>query len=80
MSLLEKVCPLCNALQQVEKKCPHCGKTMLDGGALNNYLGPYSPYMEAQSLPFQSEAYCIHLLYCPECDYDRQEILALVAM
>lgn len=77
---MEKVCPLCNAMQAVENKCPQCGRILMDGGTLNNYLGPYSPYMEAQSLPFQSEQYCMHLMYCPACDYDTQIILELVTI
>lgn len=77
---MEKVCPLCNAMQVIENKCPYCGEAMMDGGTLNNYLGPYSPYMEGQSLPFQSEQYCTHLMYCPACNYDTRIMLALVSI
>ncbi len=75
---MESVCPLCNALAPVEKKCPVCGQLLVDGGSLNNYLGPYSPYGEIAVLPFQSAGHCTHLLYCPVCDYDIRVTLALV--
>ncbi|HWR43033.1 hypothetical protein [Sporomusa sp.] len=77
---MEKVCPLCNAMQAIDKKCSYCGHQMIDGGSLNNYLGPYSPYVETGSLPFQSEGHCVHLLYCPVCDYDTRVALALVTI
>ncbi|MDF2570780.1 MAG: hypothetical protein K0R55_2384 [Sporomusa sp.] len=67
---MEKVCPLCNAMKSVYEKCPYCGQTMIDGGSISYYLGPYSPYMEIDSLAFNSEEICVHLIYCPVCDYD----------
>ncbi|HWR10117.1 hypothetical protein [Sporomusa sp.] len=77
---MEMVCPLCNAMQAIEENCPCCGQLMIDGGSVNNYLGPYSPYVETASLPFQSAGHCVHLLYCPVCDYDVRVALALVSI
>lgn len=77
---MEKVCPLCNALLTITEACPQCGMVLLDGGVLSNYLGAYSPYMDAQNLPFQTENHCVHVLYCPTCEYDRRLTLALVTM
>lgn len=77
---MEKVCPLCNAMEAVGESCPCCGQLLIDGGSLNNYLGPYSPYMETETLPFKSEGYCVHLLYCPECDYDARVVRTLVSI
>ncbi|WP_425057784.1 hypothetical protein SCACP_23240 [Sporomusa carbonis] len=77
---MEQVCPLCNAMQTVAEECPYCGNNIVDGGSLNNYLGPYSPYMEAKSLPLQPEGYCVHLVYCPECQYDARLAVALVTI
>jgi len=75
---MEKICPLCNALQQITAECPQCGAALVDGGAVSSYLGPYSPYMDTQCLPFKSEDYCLHLLYCPACQYDTRIQLAFV--
>lgn len=70
---MEKVCPICNALDEVHESCPHCGYEMLDGGALQNYLGPYSPYMEGDLIPLNMlEQECVHLVYCPNCHYDMR--------
>jgi hypothetical protein len=70
---MERICPLCNALDTVGRKCPYCGRRLEDGGALQNYLGPYSPYVEDSSVPdSMSGNYCIHLLYCPYCHYDTR--------
>lgn len=71
---MEKVCPLCNALTAVAASCPVCGRPLADGGAVENYYGPYSPYMDVDSLPHcGSESQCVHLLYCPECGYDERK-------
>ncbi|MBP2662435.1 MAG: hypothetical protein H6Q71_383 [Firmicutes bacterium] len=77
---MEKVCPLCNVLQLITEKCPRCGASLVDGGAVSAYMGPYSPYMDTQDLPFQSENYCLHLLYCPVCQYDTRSAVAFVTM
>jgi len=78
---MEKVCPICNALQSINSHCPNCGHEMLDGGALENYFGPYSPYMDRDMLnaPFELfDDHCVHLLYCPNCHYDVRVAWRLV--
>lgn len=77
---MEKVCPLCNALQVITEKCPQCGAILVDGGSVSSYLGPYSPYMDSQCLPFQSDDHCLHLMYCPVCRYDTRVPLAFVTI
>jgi len=77
---MEKVCPMCNALQITAKECPRCGALLIDSGALNSYLGPYSPYMDMDELPFQAEEYCVHLMYCPVCAYDTRLSVVLVTI
>ncbi len=69
---MEKICPLCNGLQIAISSCPRCGQLLADGGALADYWGPYSPYMDSATLQKVTAAntHCIHLLYCPECHYD----------
>ncbi|HMM21903.1 MAG TPA: hypothetical protein PKA10_14385 [Selenomonadales bacterium] len=73
------MCPVCNALASVEERCPVCGGPMADGGAIENYLGPYSPYMPVDSLQqFAPDRQCVHLLYCPRCHYDTRAAWELV--
>ncbi|BBB92657.1 MAG TPA: hypothetical protein PKA28_03490 [Methylomusa anaerophila] len=76
----EKVCPLCNALQAVTEICPNCGENMVDGGGINDYVGPYSPYMDSLHMPLQNEGYCLHLLFCPACKYDTLMAFALITV
>jgi hypothetical protein len=66
---MEKVCPLCNGLAAVQAICPRCGGQLADGGALENFYGPYSPYVDASSWPDGGDG-CVHLLYCQDCGYD----------
>lgn len=78
---MEKLCPVCNGLTKIKELCPACGRPLRDGGALEDYWGPYSPYMDgdllARGLP---DTQCVHLLYCPECHYDTRAAWALIAV
>lgn len=68
---MEKVCPLCNGLIQVDRKCPYCGNVLIDGGIIQNYYGPYSPYVaQVTAINGDERHNCIHLLYCAGCHYD----------
>ena len=77
---MEKICPICNALEEINQKCPFCGSEMIDGGVLQNYVGPYSPYMEADTIPLNinSSKGCTHLIYCPNCNFDTRSAWELV--
>lgn len=74
---MEKICPLCNGLQTIHDACPFCGHALADGGSLQDFYGPYSPYIGQNAygyLAFADErGKCTHLLYCPACGYDRRE-------
>lgn len=74
---MEEICPLCNGMRSVDCHCPMCGHIMVDGGSLQDFYGPYSPYMEQNAYGDLAVAdghgKCIHLLYCPACGYDRRE-------
>ncbi|QJW47733.1 hypothetical protein HA075_19425 [bacterium BFN5] len=74
---MDKICPLCNALQTINQICPICGQPMIDGGVIENYFGPYSPYMD-QELFESPDRFCTHLLYCPECHHDVRISLEMV--
>lgn len=78
---MEKLCPMCNALTAVTANCPVCGGWLADGGAVENYYGPYSPYMEVSSQQQGiDDTQCVHLLYCPACGYDTRMAWELIEM
>lgn len=72
---MELICPLCNGMYHFEETCPQCGEIMWDGGIAENYIGPYSPYME-QSYYNAGEAEslyeCVHIFTCPRCGLDQR--------
>lgn len=70
---MEVVCPICNGLQSMVISCPSCHTLMADGGILEDYFGPYSPYSDNASNERGSMGeQCVHLLYCPQCHYDTR--------
>ena len=76
---MEEICPLCNALEFVEAECPLCGNLLTDGGPVENYYGPYSPYMDVASLQFMlPDRQCVHILFCPQCGYRSREARELM--
>jgi hypothetical protein len=72
--MMNMICPLCNGLQDVTIECPLCGRIMSDGGTIESFWGPYSPYMDT----FNDENYCVHLLFCPYCHYDSRKAWEMV--
>ncbi|MDW7673841.1 MAG: hypothetical protein SCK28_04805 [Bacillota bacterium] len=69
---MELSCPLCNGMKDVKGHCPRCNTKWEDGGMVNNYLGPYSPYEDQLIGDVEGGEDCIHLLYCPICGYDQR--------
>ena len=69
------ICPLCNSLYEVELECPYCREPLADAGILENYFGPYSPYLGEELLD-QADGVgageCVHLFTCPRCGYDER--------
>lgn len=75
------VCPLCNGLTKLNTICPCCMIKLEDGGILENYYEPYSPYLPEKILNQADGAdkdECIHLLYCPNCGYDQRYLCKLL--
>ena len=79
-AFLEWICPICNALFEIERSCPVCDGSLKDGGAVQDYQGPYSPYMGELLEPDTGQNQCVHLLYCAVCGYDVRAAWPLVLM
>jgi len=58
------LCPACNGLTAAAPLCPICGIMLGDAGRIEEYLDPYSPYMEAGGTDT-----CTHFFECPQCGY-----------
>lgn len=71
-----QLCPLCNGLEARQIICPSCNAMMEDGGFLEGYYEPYSPYLPYEVLDLAdgvySEEKCVHLFYCPRCGFDQK--------
>lgn len=73
------ICPLCNGLFNFSLPCPQCGHAMIDQGILENYFGPYSPYLDEDILDQNDgvgPGQCIHLFVCPQCGFDIRQVIA----
>lgn len=78
---MERVCPICNGLQPLEAACPQCGHPLKDGGTIEDYWGAYSPYVDKDTLYINrhgEQNYCVHLIYCPGCNYDIRKAWEMV--
>lgn len=71
---METVCPLCNGLSSLNAVCSLCGHLLTDGGALTDYVGPYSPY-ELTPKTSNNRTQCVHLMACPNCGNDSYAII-----
>ena len=73
MNPLLPICPLCNGLITLVKRCPSCYGEMEDEGKIENFYGPYSPYEDVTQLsmtngfPDLAMEQCFHLAFCPAC-------------
>lgn len=80
------ICPLCNGMEAPSPHCPQCGEAMGDQGMIEDFFGPYSPYQERDLYMWQQEIgspelgddYCVHLFYCPHCQYDYHVPIKLI--
>lgn len=78
---MEKQCPICNALQSVAVHCLYCDGVLADAGPLEDYRGPYSPYMDIDSLQdCHPDSQCVHLLICQSCGRDTRAAWELVTI
>ncbi len=72
------MCPLCNALKEVNKNCPNCNKPLEDSGKVSDYLDPYGHYNDEETVKMGDgypntarDQICPHLLVCKECGFDQ---------
>lgn len=72
MIRLDKACPLCNGMEEIKGTCPRCSTQWEDGGTVDDYIGPYSPYEAQLVASTGTKEECVHLLYCPVCGYDKR--------
>ncbi len=76
------LCPMCNGLENNAGSCPSCGETMLDGGRITDYAGPYAPYEPIAAgemlglSPEEQEAACRHIIYCPACGQSNEMLIS----
>lgn len=68
-------CPVCNGMAAISKSCPQCGRPLSDGGRVDDYLGPYSPYRPIDDLKLTNGFIdmrthaCVHYMWCQDCQY-----------
>jgi len=73
---MELVCPLCNGLVIAYEVCDMCGGPMVEQGKMEDYKGPYSPYVDRESFAYDNgdnrimmgDHLCVHLYYCERCN------------
>lgn len=73
--IVNGICPLCNGINQFKVMCPVCENNCEDKGREIDYADQYSPYLDydisAKSDGLTTEnsnQYCTHMFYCPDCN------------
>ena len=70
---MELICPLCNGLYTIEKRCVRCNHLMEDQGAIVNFYDEYSPYLLddiTNNDDGLSKNKCLHLFRCINCEFE----------
>ena len=44
------ICPLCNALKELQIDCPKCANRLNDGGKVSDYLDAYGHYNDEETV------------------------------
>jgi hypothetical protein len=60
---MEKVCPTCNAINNMSFPCISCDGRMVDKGRISDYFDDYSADMPIEN----EEGYCTHVYQCSKC-------------
>jgi len=83
---MSEICPVCNGFYDKQMVCPKCGMLMVQAGRLEDYSGPYSPYMGKDifilnnDIATTGDNCCIHLYTCPGCNSLEHGSVPLVNM
>ena len=72
------MCPLCNALKEVNRNCPTCNTKLEDSGKVSDFLDPYGHYNDEETVKMgdgypdtAKDQICPHLLTCKSCGCDQ---------
>lgn len=71
---MDLICPVCNGLKDIYLQCSTCLQDMEEGGSLQQFFDPYSPYLSQELMDLEgiSDKVCIHLLFCYNCGIDKR--------
>ena len=76
------ICPLCNALKELQIDCPKCANRLNDGGKVSDYLDAYGHYNDQETVKMADgysntveDQLCPHLMVCNECGHDQVEFI-----
>ena len=76
------ICPLCNALEELNISCPNCQIRLTDGGKVSDYLDVYGHYNDEETNKMgdgypntAKDQICPHLMVCATCGYDEVEFI-----
>ena len=76
------ICPLCNALKELQIDCPKCANRLNDGGKVSDYLDAYGHYNDEETVKMgdgypntAKDQICPHLMVCNECGHDQVEFI-----
>ena len=71
---MDFICPVCNGLENIYMNCPDCEQQMQEGGSLQQFFDPYSPYISGEILNEEgmNEGECVHLVFCNQCGNDKR--------
>jgi hypothetical protein len=68
-----RVCPICNGLIESYRLCFKCNRKMDEIGKMEDYMGPYNPYMDKETFTIDNRGLlmgddqCVHIYYCESC-------------
>jgi hypothetical protein len=83
---MSEICPVCNGLYDQLIFCSNCGMPMEQAGRPEDYIEPYGPYMEKDTLMLNNKitasenTSCIHYYTCPNCNRVEQSAVSIVSI
>jgi len=70
---MNEICPVCNGLYDTLRYCYRCQQPLVQLGRIEDYKGPYSPYIDMDLFQDNRDTFttgdncCTHLYKCPSC-------------